>query len=569
MISLDLAITVAAAPSLGLAMTLAFADGSSLSFSQAQANDIGDYVGPFVRQRCLRQRQGPWTVYFRPDADGSRQEVVVEYGCDYTVVNLTTGYKNATAKTLSGLAPTDIVQPYTATISGGALAQPVTVNVPYHWWAARWRWQSSVRPFKRTAADLLAIKAALPMSAQAVWNTPAPLTYSGAPWTGPMGTGKMQTGFGTPGERPEIGPVNEWEAYYLLTSDITNMVNVAEAAGSISRWVRDVATGAIVNVQDHPYMGLNSDAIGSARIPMSSSLAIADPLYPYKFRTEVSHWPSMAFLTWLLTDDPYHLESCQMIGHNAMQESNYHNVNNKLPGFISNSETRGWAFGMRDLFRMAGFCPASPPSWLLPQSYWKQCVADNLVGVTKAINGDQTLTYVKSWPQQFANFHNWCQGNFVASFMQDYLEHVVGWAQWTGLFPEWSAAVNWLAYPRISMMNNRSVAPGWDRRWPVPYDFTPPTPVPANWDALWAWYASTNGSNSSNWSAPSTWPADGLAPKINFGYLSEGRSALAALALAGISGARAAHDWLLPQMPAAALAGGGVPSTYKFAVWPG
>jgi hypothetical protein len=57
--SLDISIAVAPAPSSGLALTLAFSDGTSLSFSQDQATDIGDYVGAFVHQKCLRQINGP------------------------------------------------------------------------------------------------------------------------------------------------------------------------------------------------------------------------------------------------------------------------------------------------------------------------------------------------------------------------------------------------------------------------------------------------------------------------------------------------------------------------------
>ena len=70
-----------------MTISLAFADGKTLSFHEAAAEDIGDYRGSFVHQKCFRQRasgnndyRDGFAVFFRPDADGSRSEVVVEYG---------------------------------------------------------------------------------------------------------------------------------------------------------------------------------------------------------------------------------------------------------------------------------------------------------------------------------------------------------------------------------------------------------------------------------------------------------------------------------------------------------
>src|SRR4051812_38996027 len=74
-------------PGSPLTVSLKFTDGKSLTFSQSQAKDIGDYVGPFVRQKCFRQiasgnrdYRDAFLVDFRPDADGKRQEIVVEFG---------------------------------------------------------------------------------------------------------------------------------------------------------------------------------------------------------------------------------------------------------------------------------------------------------------------------------------------------------------------------------------------------------------------------------------------------------------------------------------------------------
>jgi hypothetical protein len=73
-------------PGEGLAVVIRAASGETV-YEEAGAENMGDYVDPdgaFV-QHCYRApRQDDalpgLTVWFRPDADGSRQEVVVELG---------------------------------------------------------------------------------------------------------------------------------------------------------------------------------------------------------------------------------------------------------------------------------------------------------------------------------------------------------------------------------------------------------------------------------------------------------------------------------------------------------
>src|SRR5262249_11860962 len=51
-------------------------------FDSADAVDQGNYVGAFVQQKSLMVtlRGCPFTVFFRPDVNGLRDEVVVELG---------------------------------------------------------------------------------------------------------------------------------------------------------------------------------------------------------------------------------------------------------------------------------------------------------------------------------------------------------------------------------------------------------------------------------------------------------------------------------------------------------
>src|SRR3954463_14163476 len=102
-------------------------DGRTVyTFDSNEAVDQGVYAGQFVRQKSLMVSlpRCPFTVFFRPDIDGGRDEVVVELG-----------------KMWSG-APAHVTTPYTLSVTKDG-APLFTQNVQYHWWWSRWRWQSA------------------------------------------------------------------------------------------------------------------------------------------------------------------------------------------------------------------------------------------------------------------------------------------------------------------------------------------------------------------------------------------------------------------------------------------
>ena len=561
-----------------LSLTLNFSNGASLSFNETGSTQLGEYLGAFVRQKCLRQRSGPWTVFFRPDTDGSRHEIVVEYGTELNFA------PNSAPVPVSGASPAHILSPYTATISGGGLAGPVTIRVPKHWWGARWRWQSGRRPIVRRLADLVAMKALPPYAAAALYNGPQP-PARGIAWAGPMTTAGLDTGMGDTGDRPEIGFITEFQACYLLAvSSVAEetMRSQAEAAGTLAIHVRDAATGAPFSVQKYPYTALlYSMTPDKNKIPPPRQAVSA----PEWFVTNLAHFPSLGFVPWLLTDDPFFLEEEQFASNYGMIEGNYHNLNEKLPGLCGPSQTRGWAWGMRNLFRMAAFAPEQPPAWLAPRSYWRACVADNLTYAKKYVASPSPLCKI---------FNMIIETGFISVFMVDYLEIVLGWAAWSGLFPDWAPVVAYAAGPRLAMFRDPAAGPGWDRRLPAPYEvplatatqgaraslentpypqYAPPptenSAVPANWAELWSdfvtWFNAQHGATPID---PPSWSPNVLSPAQHHGYLEEARAALAALALSGSKEAMSEHRWVAPQMTRV-FEMDHVPSLYKWAIWPG
>jgi hypothetical protein len=557
----------------GLSVELALA-GGKLVFREDEATDLGDYIGPFVRQRCRMQRQGAWTVFFRPDADGARDEIVVEHGL---------------WPLPAGMSPAHALSPYTATIRRGDTVL-ATVTVPKHWWFARWRWQSAPRPIRRTLADLVAMKALPPMDARTLYNNPAMLTQVHA-WTAPMGTGGLATPMGNAGDRPDIGPITDYQGCYLLRGNAeaeTTMRSQAEATGSMPIWVRDARTDNLLDVFDSPSMGLIYTSDATKKIPIP-----ANPTDASFFRMDLGHYPATAFVPWLLTDDPYFLEGAQVSANYSVIESNFHQLNQKLPGLVSPGQKRAWGWGMRNVLQMAAFAPESPPGWLKPRSYFRRMADDNLTYVQR--NMASTIKACRI-------FHMVGLNTTIDSWMEGFCLAVFGWAKWTRQFPEWDAAIDWMAETLLQFTSDPALD-RWDRRWPAPYRVplnrmrtiavNPSTPAvhvnynaspepyasetPDSWRELWTlfqqWMASqdlalTIGPDDRIYEQRVDNPGNRSPSSPH--YTEIVRGAMAALALGGVPGARERHDWLHSKLPALyGSYGSGSRAKFKYGIWPG
>lgn len=652
-------------------MSLVFADGKTLSFNETAAQDIGDYIGPFVHQKCRRQRasgnndyRDGFVVFFRPDADGSRDEVVIEFGTEYLFpadappilangveptnlftppvpkttktggaattqtgqVSVFTSYVTPLGESQMGgyavvhivagdritvasppprsgathynvymiLRPsptnpavvlqtarpvaigTDWTEPetgivlsgkkaptvptfaaYTATISGGTLTAPVTISAPMHWGAARWRWQSAQRPIIRRLPQLIAMKATLPLATDLAYG--GWLRTNEALWTGPMGIGSLAIGMPGAGDRGDIGLITDWMAAWLMTGDrnaeIIWRAN-AEAVGTMPFWIRDTETGTFVDVLKHPYMAFSDSSPRRYTIPVAAPAGRASNY----FSLDMAHMPEASFLSWLVTDDPYFLEGAQAAANFAILFQNAQRLHNKLPALVATGQPRAMAWGWRNLFQMAGFAPENTSSWLQPRAYWRSLIPDQVAFAQRYIDATASpaTTVFKLIPQTQS----------TAAFMLDYICLVIGWIKWTRLFPEFDAAVEYAAHPRIAMSDPAN-SYGWDHRQPEPYYMPvvdarkgaaatgrpaytyniPASPdTPTSWKELWECYLkwAPTARDERPWTDPSTWPADGLIK--NTGYYPLIRAALAALSLGGVKGAREGHDWMKHQL---------------------
>lgn len=428
-----------AADDLTVTITL---DGKDLVFAQNAGQDLGDYKTPRFTQRCIRTdlAGSPLTVFFRPDRDSDRVEIVVELGRMW-------GKANAAARHLGA---------YRAVIRQGA-RELADVKVPQHWWFSRWRWQSEPRPVVRTPEELIAAKL-LPRYEQSPFAEPA--NQSRPPiYEHPMDTGGLQTSVGAAGERLELGPLTEYQADYIITGNKSSLAALraqAEAAASMPMHMRDENAHAPIDFFKYPEVSWYGQQYGDPWVRASDTIRDAEGNIVCEWGLDTSHDPALNFVPFLLTEDPFHLEELQFQGNQTLGYTSYHRSENKLQ-IVYPGETRSFAWSMRTMFQLAKVTPETTPKWLQPRRYWRRIVADNLTWFTKH--------YVENPSPACAVFSAGPRIDEVAGWQEDFTTFCLGWAVLMG-FEEWRPAFRWKLKATLARSNGKS---GWPRQWCSPY----------------------------------------------------------------------------------------------------
>jgi len=422
--------------------------GRQYVYDAAAGEDMGSYVGEFVQQRCFRvmRPELPLTVFFRPDVAGDRVEVVFELGRMWVQPDS------------PSLA--HITEPYSVEIVRGRnnLAK---IDVPFHWWWARWRWQSAPRPVVRKVSSLIASSLLPPYG-----ELPE---FSGRPYgkaaiyEKPMDHGGLFLDWGTTGERPEIGPITEAQADYIITgssSSLRALLAQAEACASAPIHWRDERTGAFINFQSYPHASANVHD-GKPTIPNPPAPRTPDGKLDRRFfRAEPAHAGALAYVPFLLTYDPYYLEELQALGELGIGFSAWFRNLHKLPGLAQPNQTRSFAWSMRSLFQLGVVSPEKPPRWLLPRSYWRKCVADS-------------RAFMQLYMDSPARIHRYfrCFTNIVGAptWQANMVSFILAWGVMLG-YSDWKDAYRWQIGGPIAQSSGKS---GWSRQWPVPYRWFP------------------------------------------------------------------------------------------------
>jgi hypothetical protein len=417
-------------------------------YDGANGEDMGNYVGEFVRQRCFRVMRPdlPLTVFFRPDMVGDRVEVVFELGRMWIAPNSS--------------RPGHMVDPYSVEIAreGTTLAK---IDVPYHWWWARWRWQSAPRPVVRKPSSLMSSSLFPPYG-----NVPEfhlkPYSRD-VRYEKPMDMAGLASDWGDTGERDEIGPVTEPQADYIIngtSNALSALLAQAEACATAPIHWRDERTGAFIDFQRYPDSSMNSHD-GDPLIPMPPAPRTPDDKQDRRyFRAEPAHAGALAFVPYMLTDDPYFLEELQALGELGIGFSSIFRHRYKLPGIAHPGQTRSFAWSMRSLFQLGMVTPEKPPRWLLPRIYWRKSVADSRALMQIYMDSPARIhRYFRAFPEI----------SQVASWQTCMLTFVLSWGVMMG-YSEWNDAYQWYIAGPLAQCNGKS---GWSRQWPVPYHWYP------------------------------------------------------------------------------------------------
>jgi hypothetical protein len=548
-------------PTLKAVVTVA---GQTYEFNEETGQNLGDFVstiGNFT-QRCVRSEVAnfPLTVFFRPDRTSDRVEVVFELGRVFQAVPANLGA-------------------YSVTISRGTQTL-ARVDVPAHYWFSRWRWQSSPRPivadvaklveqnmlpaFDRSAApkpvvvslnvmplpngdyldvDILAQFAAgnyanaakLVITAQQYAALNSSTTSSTTVSTSSsiyavMGLAGVTPYMPSTGERGDIGLVTEPQAKFICTADAASLDLLraqAEAAGTMPWHMRDETQTGPFDFRKYPnatwYWSTNAGSphIKTAQTPIS---------------VDSAHQPALAYLPYLLTGDPYHLEDIQF-----QATWNW----GALPAAYRPSipQAREFAWNLRTLAQAVRVTPATTPSWLLPQSYWVSQLSSTRVwfenNYVNSIRPERALFRATAAIDSARNEPEAPEGTWVDPWQDEFVATVLGWMVTMG-FSEWRTSFDWLIGGAIARTSTTS---GWVRAHATPYRLilraTKTSPFATSWAEAWALEQSVA---KLTYTDANTWVANDMT------YLTYTRGALFYASKLGTPGAAESLSWATSQL---------------------
>jgi len=264
-----------------------------------------------------------------------------------------------------------------------------TAEALTHYHHARWRksfwWGGEPQLHLKHNIGYLVGTRAVPSYDTALVPSEAGLSALAQRWaaakTGPMAPGLVLPYMPTTGGRPDIGPLPQWAALYLLSMDARAKavtLGIGDLAGSWPIHYRDKPTGLPVSLDDHAYMtllGRPGDTVNpkthlSEAFPACGGVCTTAP---YNYSPDSSHQPSLAYLPYLLTGDHFYLEELQFWANfNLLQHNPAYRGFEK--GLVRPDQVRGQAWSLRTLGQAAYITPDAHPM----KAYFVQRVANNL-----------------------------------------------------------------------------------------------------------------------------------------------------------------------------------------------
>lgn len=470
-------------PTTGRALAVTIG-GTTTVFAENSATNMGTFTDPFgygISVACKRVINAAmqFVVDFRPDTNGGREEVVVRYG-----MLPEPAFKNGTA----GVGPSvfDIVTPYTVNFYKNGVSLSGNLTVPMHWYGARWRWSITVpggainqpRPVMTNLAAMIAAGYVQKYETSKIYNAPTPTAYS---WVWPIGsmdsslvlnTG-LQTAMSGEGGRPDIGPITEWQADYLMngtSGSLQTLFAQGEVVATMPiNWIDD-QTGTFIDLtvwtpiaqfratgSSQQVIPVGLTVIGGVTLDSAQTEALG------RFTYDSAHAPGASWIPYVLTGDPYYLESLQAQATYPIAETQEFTVGSfNIKGAVNADEHRGWAWSMRSVWQARFGSPpaASCPSWLQPQEYWHSISNQNMIFAN---------LYVNSPAKVHQYFHAFCRASQSIPWQMCMIATMLAWSQRMG-FTEWLPFYKWFI---AGWINYSSGLSPWPQNWSPPYYVAP------------------------------------------------------------------------------------------------
>jgi hypothetical protein len=241
----------------------------------------------------------------------------------------------------------------------------------------------------------------------------------------PMAAGILMKYMPTTGGRPDIAPLPQWQALYLLSMDprmYQVTLQTADLGASFPSHYRNEKTGRPATFEDYPNISTHSNYVGRpGQLERTDPGGYADPLVP-----DAAHEPALDFVPYLVTGDRFYLEELEFWSQwNAMGTApEYHGF---AQGLVTWDQARAQAWSLRTLAQAAFVAPDSDP---LKPALRRELAANIEWYRRHVLNGSDRNNLGILW--QSGSVSPYDGGRGISPWQDDFFTWAVGYVQAIG-----------------------------------------------------------------------------------------------------------------------------------------
>ena len=325
--------------------------------------------------------------------------------------------------------------------------------------------------------------------------------------------------------------MTEPQAQFIATSDqdaLDVLMSQAEAAGTMPWHMRDERQNGPFDFTAYPNATWYGANAGSPYIRQTTTPVTLDS----------AHQPALAYMPFVLTDDPYFLEELQF-----QATWNW----GALPaGYRPSGAQAGIiAWNLRTLAQAARVTPIAVPQWLLPNRYWVQKLTETRqwFEANYVFNASPERQIFRA-AGSLDNGRREAlapEGTWIDPWQDEFLVATIGWVVFMG-FADWRPAFAWSIGGTIARTSQHM---GWVRAHATPYRIilraSKTAPVATSWAQAWEL---TKSIAKKTYTDANTWVDDDMT------YLTYTRGALVYASKLGMAEANEPLAWATAQLKA-------------------